>query len=200
MLVRGSLCETLMRIAVVVVGVWCLPGCTEQEPIRTTQVPKSQEPDAATAKEYRIIGAMFPAEEPVWFFKLAAPAEDLDAIAADFEKMLGTVRFPNGTKNLPIWDMPEGWKSGGENPAKMATDTIVIPVGKGEVVATVTRAGGDTPSNVKRWADQVGMASFNPMDLSSCTKPLATTPPGLWTDVRGPKNPNVSRGPFMGGR
>jgi hypothetical protein len=197
MSIRLAICVVFVAAVVFAAG-----GCGESDEIKTTKVPKAAaEAKTESAGEYRIIGAMFPADEPQWFFKLAGPADKLEPIAPEFEKMLKTVRFPNGLKNAPVWDMPAGWQSGGPNPGKMAVDTIRLGPPESPLEATLTQVGGEPVANVGRWAGQVGVTGFTAADLPKYTKPLeAQNIKGLWADVRGPKNPAAARGPFMGGR
>lgn len=176
-------------------------GCGEQpDTIRTYKVPKPADVPPDDVPQYRIVGAMFPADNPAWFFKLAGAAEQIEPQAAAFEKMLASVRFPNGLRNLPVWDMPAGWSSGGERPEKMARDTIRLGPDS-PLEATLTQAGGDVFQNVERWAGQVGLKPFTEAEMAKHTRAFeAGNVKGLWVDVRGSKNPAAARPPFMGGR
>ncbi|MCI0704692.1 MAG: hypothetical protein L0241_26855, partial [Planctomycetia bacterium] len=92
-------------------------GCGNNEKINSYDAPKSTEsgrgPGALLeeANEYRLFGAMFPAETPVWFFKFSGPTEQISKYEADFDKLLASVSLPAGG-NPPEFTVPEGWKRG----------------------------------------------------------------------------------------
>lgn len=190
----------LHPLLAVTVLFWAVTGCGEPDQIKTYKVPKPAEIPAEPSTQYRIVGAIFPADHPAWFFKLSGRADQVEPVAPELEKMLKTVRFPNSTRNLPVWDMPTGWTAGGENPQKMARETI-HPGPDSPLEITVTQAGGEVAQNVERWAGQVGLKGFTADDVAKHTRAFdAQNVKGLWVDVRGPKNPATARPPFMGGR
>ncbi|QEG31269.1 hypothetical protein GobsT_60900 [Gemmata obscuriglobus] len=146
--------------------------------------------------EYRILGAMYPADSPEWFFKLPGPADDLAKYEADFDKLLASVSLAPGGQ--PKFDAPEGWKVG-PGRAGIVIATIRTPDGKYEV--TITSSTGGVEPNLKRWAvDQLGQKSFGPEDVAKVTKPVeAKGVKGLKADLRGPNNPAPKGGPMMMG-
>ncbi len=194
-----------------------LIGCQKPDEIQTYKVPKTSDspnPNAARAesplpdaKEYRILGAMFPADQPEWFFRVVAPSDTLDPHKAKFEAMLKTVRFPNGLAKPPTWDTPEGWKLGGGRPGRAMggimiagpSETILID-GDKNLEITVTAAQGDPFANIKRWyVNLLGNPDLTPADMANVTKPIdAQGIKGLMADLRGPKNPATGR--MMGGQ
>jgi hypothetical protein len=196
-----------------------LLGCQKPDEIQTYKVPKTSDspkpgsakepalPDAPATGEYRILGAMFPADQPEWFFRVVGPADKLTPHKDKFVKMLASVRFPNGLQNAPLFDAPEGWKLGGGRPGQTLNgitiagpaETILID-GDKTLEITVTSAMGEPFANVRRWAvDLLGNANFTRADMPNVTKPVeAQKIQGLFADVTGPKNPAARR--MMGGR
>jgi hypothetical protein len=153
-------------------------------------------PSDVTKGEYRILGAMFPAEEPQWFVKLPGSAAGLEPHVAGFDKLLASFTFPPGAP--PAFEAPPGWTVG---PGRMGivTATLRTPDGKHEV--TITSSIGGVFPNLRRWAvEQLGNGTFTQDDVPKITKPIdAKGGKGLRVDVRGPNNPAGKAGPFMGG-
>ncbi|VTR92723.1 Signal peptide protein OS=Rhodopirellula maiorica SM1 GN=RMSM_03130 PE=4 SV=1 [Gemmata massiliana] len=176
-------------------------GCGGAESVQTYTAPKSEggkAPDAPGAvTEYRILGAMYPADAPAWFFKMPGTADDLAKYEADFDKLLASVSIPaNGP---PEFTPPEGWKRGAGR-GQFVLATLRTPDDKYEL--TVTSAQGDVFGNVQRWAsEQLGNTSFNRDAMPKVTRTVeAKGVKGLRVDVRGPKKPPMGGGgPFMGG-
>jgi hypothetical protein len=187
----------MIRLAVPLAAL-ALIGCGPSEEVRSYSVPKSNEPAAPAASQgdYRILGAMFPADEPVWFFKLTGKVDALAAHEAAFDKFLASVKFPGGPSKPPTYDLPDGWKS--EGPRAMRADSIRLGPADSPLELSVSSAGGGAEGNVQRWADQVGSGA----DFAKATKEITTASgvKGLRVDVTGPKDPAAAGGPFMRGR
>src|SRR5262245_23695525 len=86
-------------------------GCGGGEGVNSYNVPKTTDTGRggpiAAGGEYRILGGMFPADDPEWFFKLAGPADALNTYEAGFEQLLGSVSLqPGGAP--PDFTPPEG--------------------------------------------------------------------------------------------
>ncbi len=179
-------------------------GCGGGDGVKSYDVPKTSEsgkrdaaPGTPTADGgYRILGAMYPADNPQWFFKFTGPADALTPFEAGFDKLLASVSLPpNGA---PEFDTPEGWTRG-PGRAGIVIATLRTPDNKYEV--TVTSSTGGVAPNLKRWAvDQLGMPAFGAEDVAKYTKTVdAKGVKGLRVDLRGPKNPAGGMGgPMMG--
>ncbi len=163
------------------------------EAARAEKEPGPAPGPVAAGGDGRILGAMFPADNPQWFFKLPGPADALTPHEAGFDQLLASVSLPaNGP---PEFATPEGWKRG-PGRAGIVVATLRTPDGKYEV--TLTSSAGGVEGNLKRWAvDQLGNANF---DASKITKIVeAKGVKGLRVDVRGPKMPPMGGGgPMMG--
>ena len=172
-------------------------GCTGKDEISTYKTPKKTDAPTevaappTTTGDYRILGAIFTPDAPGWFFKLVGPADALEKLKPDFEKMILSVNFADGMKSQPKFDLPAGWTLGGPNERKMAIETVKVP---GNLEITIVAAGGDLKANVARWAAQVGGPSD---DMTKITRVVdAKNAKAVIADVRGPKNP---AGGMMGG-
>jgi hypothetical protein len=185
-------------IALVPVGCGGGDGVTKYTVPKTTESGRKDIGDPLPAGgEGRILGAMFPADDPQWFFKLAGPADALTPHEAGFDALLASVSLPaNG--GPPEFTTPEGWKRGPGRGGIVAA-TIRTPDGKYEV--TVTSSTGGVLGNLKRWAtdpNQLGGKSFEADDVPKVTRLIdAKGVKGLRADLRGPKLPKG--GPMMGG-
>jgi hypothetical protein len=186
---------TRFAAPVVSLGLFALLGCGPGEQVHSYTVTKPTEPVAGKG-EYRILGAMFPADEPTWFFKLTGKADALAAHEVEFDKFLTSVKFPDGPKKPPTYDLPAGWKS--EGARGMRADTIHLGAGDSAPEISVIAAMGGAKENVQRWAGQLGATT----DFARATKEVTTTGgvKGLRVDLTGPKDPAASGGPFMGRR
>jgi hypothetical protein len=188
-----------LPVPLAALGLLTLVGCGSGEGIRSYTVPTTGEragPVAAGPGDFRILGAMFPADRPAWFFKLTGKADSLAAHEAAFEKFLASVKFPDGPDKPPAYDLPDGWKSVG--PRAMRADTIRLGPANSPLEMTVIGAMGGPKQNVDRWAEQLGTKA----DFAKATKEITTAGgvKGLRVDLTGPKNPVGAGGPFMGGR
>src|SRR5262249_57266531 len=117
---------------IAVVGLFAC-GCGGGDNIETYKVPKT------TETEYRLLGAMYPADEPNWFFKFAGPSDQIAQYEADFDKLLASVTLQTGDA-LPEFTVPEGWKRG-PGRAGIVVATARTPDGKHEVTLTSSHAG-----------------------------------------------------------
>lgn len=188
----------------------CLPvlfalaaaGCSPADDVRTYKVPKPVEvPLDDLTGDYQILGAMFPEDDPVWFFKFPGKATDLAPYAADFEKMMASVRFPNGLKNQPTWDTPAGWVVG-DGRGDIVLATVKPDPKRPELEVSLSSSRGGAFGNLKRWAGQLGQTAFTAGYLPKVTKPIpAEKVPGAFVNLRGPKAPPPpGAGPMMGGK
>lgn len=175
-------------------GLVTLIGCGPGEQVNSYKVPRSTEKGAPAEGKgsYRMLGAMYPADQPTWFFKLSGTTDELAAQEAAFHKFLTSVKFPKGPDAPPAYDLPEGWKS--EGARGMRADTIRI----GSLELTVIKAMGGAKENVDRWAGQLGGKA----NFENDTKPVTTADgvKGLRVDLAGPENPADTAAPFMRGR
>jgi hypothetical protein len=158
-------------------------------------VPKSTEKNEQAVSEYRMLGAMFPTDEPVWFFKFSGPADELTKYEAGFDELLKSVKL-NGAASVDF-TAPKGWTKGaGRDGFVKVVATATPPDSNLEV--TVTQSGGGVQMNLGRWVGQIGLKAGTD-DLAKYTKTIETASgvKGLRVDLKGPKNPVTNRGAMM---
>jgi hypothetical protein len=184
-------------------------GCGGDESVRAYKVPRSTERDKAgpvgapaEGGEYRILGAAYPADDPVWYFKLTGTADDLAKYEAAFDKLLASVKLQGDA--VPAFTLPDGWTRGGPRDVSRGGVTVrfeeTIKFGPPDqpLEVTISKAGGGLRSNVGRWANQVGYPA--PFNVPAYTKEFqADGVKGVRVDVKGPSNPSGGMRPPMGG-
>jgi hypothetical protein len=158
------------------------------------------------AGDYRILGVLYPADAPVWYFKFAGTAAQVTANEAEFDKVAKSVKLQASPTALPTFDLPAGWTRTGPRTVTRGPVTTKIdetlkfgtPAEPLELTITYIPGGG-LLSNLDRWATQLGVQNFEADDIPKLTKTIdANGVKGLRVDMRGPKNPSAKGGPMMG--
>jgi hypothetical protein len=133
-------------------------GCQE-DPIRQFDAPKPDE---------RLLAAMLPHGDRVWFFKLRGPAKQIAEQQAAFLTFLDSVRFPDGAREPIGWDLPEGWES-----IPTATDNRYATIRLGSkdaplelTVVPLEKEKYTLKANVNRWRGQIGLQAISPRDMA----------------------------------
>jgi hypothetical protein len=177
-------------------------GCGGGEGIKSYTVARQAEPTAKeVAGPYRLLGAMVPEGDPVWFFKLSGPTDALAKYEGGFDQLVSSIRLKDEAA-VPEFTVPEGWKLGGPRSSirmgmtVKVDQTVTLPDPTLEL--TVSKSGGGVGQNLKRWVEQLGHKAGQ-SDLARFTK-LVDAAGGkvLRVDIRGPQNPNAGGGPMMG--
>jgi hypothetical protein len=172
-------------------------GCGSGDGVTSYRVPKATERDAArpAAGDYRMLGLMAPAENPVWFFKFAGPAAEIEKYVADFDAIATSTKLPPGG-GVPEFKLPAGWTRGGPREGFVRVDETLKPPG-GDLEVTITQSAGGVPANLKRWVDQIGLRP-DADDVAKYTRTIdASGVKVLLVDLRGPNDPATKRGPMM---
>src|SRR5262249_42588726 len=149
-------CRRDFPIAVVAALAGLVAGCGDTEGVRTYTAPTAARIDAPPPEEragdYRILGGVFPADEPAWFFKLAGKPDEIAKHEAGLDQILRSVRFPKGIAEPPEFDTPAGWTRGGSRDTGFIKITETIRPPGSELEVTVTASGGGLITNLDRWA------------------------------------------------
>jgi hypothetical protein len=142
--VRVSIRRTLPLLALVVVG--CQP-----EAITSYRVPRTPKPPP------RLLGAILPVGDTVWFLKLTGAAPEIAAHATEFEQFVRSLHFTDDTKAPLTWTLPTGWRDGSPpikgGPAEQMR-FATFRVGPEGLKLTISRLGkeaADVLPNVNRW-------------------------------------------------
>lgn len=169
-------------------------GCGSEAGVTKYEVPKDANAgnDNVTEK-YRMLGAMFPADNPKWFFKFSGPTAEIAKYEAGFDELLKSVKL-NEDKPLEFTP-PKDWERG-PGRGSFVTATVKTPDGKLEV--TLTQSGGGVEMNLSRWVGQIGLKA-KAADMAKFTKDIETTSgvKGLRVDLKGPNDPATKSGPMM---
>lgn len=207
-----------------------LVGCKDEGSIRVYNVPKLTNPENAAANTgrgshtghnhpghnhgditVRMVGAIIPRADRVWFFKAMAPEPLIKAEVETIRQLIENVKFvanvggdESEPRELPQWELPKGWTNAGKS--GMRYDTITIGSAAHPIELTVTPLGpgsGDVTANVQRWAGQVGVNNPSTSQLASYTEAIRVAgQPATFVNIPGtggdgsmasrqpPQNPN----------
>jgi hypothetical protein len=176
-------------------------GCGGPDPVESYKAPKSTEREkkdlGGEAGEYRMFGAMYPADNPVWFFKFSGPANAVSKYEEDFDKILASVKF---TGEKLDFTAPAGWQRGGGRAGGVVA-TAKTPDGKYEVSLThLPGMAAGVEGNLNRWVKQIGLKP-GLSDVATYTKNIESNGvKGVRVDLKGPNDP-ATKGmpPFAGG-
>jgi hypothetical protein len=170
-------------------------GCQHDE-ITEYDVPK-EEP------KVRLLGAILPHDNDVWYFKLVGPMAVVAEQKDDFDRFVRSVAFP-GEDGKPVkWVVPQGWQ---EQPGReLRYATFKLGPKDSPLELTVTRfdnkgKAADIPENVNRWRkNDLGLRAPVPQEdlpaLIREEKFAGTTV--TFVDATGPGTPQGAR-PMMG--
>lgn len=178
-------------------------GCGSGEDVNAYKVPKSTEREKkdlappAEAGEYRMLGAMYPADNPVWFFKFSGPVDAVTKYEADFDKVLASVTMSGGKLDFSA---PAGWQRGGGRPGGVVA-TAKPPEGKLEISLThLPGMAAGVKGNLARWVGQIGLKPGADDVKTYTTDVEANGVKGVRVDLKGPNDPATkSMPPFAGG-
>lgn len=183
--------------AVALIGV--TSGCAEsEEPIRqytiNTQVP------AALESRDRMLGAILPHGDQVWFYKLAGPVDAVEYAENDLKKYVTQVQFADGQP--VIGDLPAGWEQERQSrPMRFATLLIDTPSKQLELsISSLPKLENwdeQLAMNVNRWREQMGLAASDAQWAGATALPLAhaADTAAVWIDFSG----KLGAGPSMAG-
>jgi hypothetical protein len=176
----GTPLLTVRRSLVFAAGLALLTvvGCQNQDEIRHYQVPRLETPAV------RMLAAMVPHGDNVWFFKVLGPAPAVEEQKERFDRFMHSVRF-TGDKERPLtWTMPEGWREEAKEPQAQqmpgmeAYATFRLPTKERELELSVVLMkqqgnAGSVLENVKRWRTKfLGLPAVSEEELSKITTTL----------------------------
>ncbi|MBI1371272.1 MAG: hypothetical protein GC159_00715 [Phycisphaera sp.] len=127
----------------------------------------------ATSGPQRMLGAMAPHGDGVWFFKLSGPPEAIGQVAGAFETFIKSLKFGEGGQ--VTWTTPAGWS---EEPASgMRIATFHVDAGGSHLDLAVTKFPAiaemqSVLANVNRWRGQMGLTPVTEAQLGDVTKTI----------------------------
>ncbi len=133
-------------------------GCQKDTEIRHYQVPRADK----APPNWRLLGAMIPREDKVWFFRLEGPTKEIVGLKAAFDGFMKSIRFTKKDEENPItWTLPANWEQQpGDKKFRYATLRITTKEGRLDMtVIPLPREGGadSVLRNLIRWRDQLGL-------------------------------------------
>lgn len=171
----------MQRLPVILVLGILLAGCGKPPAVKAYRAP--QDP------RWRMIAAIVPAGDQVWFFKAVGSSPRLAMQRPALEKFLGALKVSGSQVS---WTLPAGWteeKGRGERSATLRFGD------EPKFELTVSRLGGDgggTLANVNRWRGQMGQGPVAEADLGKATKTLKAGETSITlVDLEGPKRPSM---------
>lgn len=172
----------MQRLPGTLVLLLLLAGCGKQPVVKAYRVP--QDP------RWRMMAAIVPVADQVWFFKTVGPSTRLAMQRPALETFLGSLKVSGSDVT---WTLPPGWteeKGRGERSA-----TLRFGDEEPKLELSVSRLGGDgggALANVNRWRGQMGQGPLAEADLGKATKLLKAGETSItFVDLEGPKRPSM---------
>jgi hypothetical protein len=161
----NSFARRLAPALLAVLALGALAGC-QDEAIRHYKVPRVE-----TAPT-RLLGAIAPVGEKVWFFKLTGPAPLVAKQQAAFDQFIRSLHFQDNAQPLITWTAPEGWEQQPGGQLSYASFRIAGGEGLNLTVTPLDRAGqaGDLLANVNRWRGQLNLQPITEAELKTETR------------------------------
>lgn len=167
-----------------------LGGCRPSAEISQYTIPKAEaiqlpapkpgtgeaETGTTTSKPERMLGAIVPRKEKLWFFKMTGAPDAVAAQVEAFQTFLTSIKFGEGEE--PAWELPASWKqqpgSGmrfatllvGSDPA-LELSVIALPGGGDDLAEQIL-------ANVNRWRGQLSLEPVDQDQLQADAKEIAT--------------------------
>ncbi len=149
-----------------VVGSLLAVGCGRQEEIAVYQVPKPKAIEQP-APTHRLLGAILPHGDQLWFFKTIASEESVKPHLGDITALITSIRFAADGKpdGKPSWTLPKDWRELPGDGARTATLQFGSPAAPLEMTVTKLAKNEDDDkailANINRWRRQMSLAPTN---------------------------------------
>ena len=163
-------------------------GCERLDPIATYSVP-TQLPAKLVPGKDRMLAAMLPKGNEIWFFKVTGPEGAVDSVRADFRSFVEGIEFEDGAPKLK--DLPLGWRRGGEKPFRYATLDVETPdkqlgISVSSLPLRENSWDEQVQDNVNRWRGQLGLPKSDKKWADAETLSVqAADPNSVWVDIVG---------------
>ena len=148
-------------------------GCQQAEEIHHYQVPRPP--------RIRMLAAMIPHGQKVWFVKATGPDPGVEQHKNAFIGFLESFRFDDKANPPLTWVAPKDWKQDNAEIAKGGFKrfaTFYLPAPEGDAVEltifALPRQGmaSDVLKNVNRWRKQLGLEEVTAEELKGLTREL----------------------------
>lgn len=190
----------------ILAGTLLLCGCGQKEEVTTYTVATHEsiqtpeylaQLEARRPKPARMLAAIVPHGQELWFFKLQGEPIAVSDREPEFRELVKSVEFaPSGKIG---WKLPAGWKETPGNEMRYAT-LVLSDSPKLEVSVTTLPGSGklapDLLANINRWRGQLDLPFIEEEDLPSRTETIEAGGLSItYLNIVGKAKP----GPAMGG-
>jgi hypothetical protein len=174
------ICESLFALLILAACVSCKPA----EEIQTYTVERTSPPkepivaEEVTNQLDRMLSAMLPVGDEVYFFKLVGKKLAVDRHREDFQEFIGNISKGLSADKPIAWILPSGWSEKG--PSEMRINTVVVPDETGDLeiaISSLPKSGAwedFVASNVNRWLGQLSQGELPRQTILNLTKSLKT--------------------------
>ncbi len=177
-------------------------GCDSPAPVTVYTVP-TEVPEQLRAGKERMLAAMVPKGDQVWFFKVTGPEAAISLIEPTYRNFVESINIEDGNPDLE--ELPEGWRLGGKKPMRIASIDVETP--NKQLDISISTLGRQTDwdnfvaINVNRWRGQLGLPASDAKWAGGQPLTAATSDgESVWVDLLG--EPSGSRSmsspPFAG--
>ncbi len=179
-----------------------LAGCQREEPVITYSIPTTVPAQLRVGNE-RMLAAMVPRGELVWFFKVTGPEAAIERIETEFKQFVTNIEFDSDAPKLDT--LPEGWQKAGEKAMRFASIDIMTPEKQLDLSISNLVRGDDwdeqVAMNVNRWRGQLSLepstekwAEGQPIEVP------ASDGESVWVDLVGEPGSGSSMSPPFAGQ
>lgn len=137
-----------------------IAGC-EQEPIQTYRVQRPKT---------RLLGAIIPRADKVWFVKMTGSAEATADAQPAFDAFLASIKFKDDENQPMSWTLPNGWTQE-ERRSQLRYATIRATLGL-ELTVVAMPEGQSKLANVNRWRKQMGLNAIKESQLKDVCREM----------------------------
>ena len=183
----GHCLLAVRRFAVILLTAAAIAGCDRPDPIVTYTVP-TRVPPQLQAERDRMLAAIVPKGDQVWFFKVTGPEQAIGGIETTFRDFVRAIEF--GDDQPLLESLPDGWRRGGEKPMRYATLDVDTP-GK-QLNISISQLGRQddwdeqVKMNVNRWRGQLGLSPSQAKWAAGEDLEIAAADgPSVWVDLLG---------------
>lgn len=169
-------------------------GCEEPARIES-YIISTEVPAEFLPQKQRMLGAMFPKGNQVWFFKVMGPEPAIAGVAETFRQFVEKV--PYNEDGPLLTSLPDGWRRAADKPMRFASVSVETPQKQLDISISALSLQenweAQVSANVNRWRGQLA--------LSNSTKPLAgaetfdveaSDGEGVWVDLTGDVSESAS--------
>jgi hypothetical protein len=184
-----------------ILAVAAITGCNSPDPVVTYTIDTNV-PEQLRAGQDRMLAAMLPQGDHVWFFKVSGPEQAVVDIESNFRQFVRSIEF---AENQPVLkDLPDQWRRGGEKPMRFASIDVETPTKQLDISISNLARQEDWDSqvsmNVNRWRGQLGLEPSDEKWAEGEEFEIAAADTvGVWVDLLGKSGGGTMTAPFAAG-